>query len=74
MGTREATHAGSWYTGNGQALARQLDEWLSQVPDEISGLGKIPDVGSRAIISPYANSFHAKTYELSSPLLITSWI
>lgn len=54
MGSREASHAGSWYTDDGSSLTRQLDGWLSQVPAEISGLGQIPQSGARAVISPHA--------------------
>ena len=28
MTVRQAEHAGSWYTDDGQALGLQLDEWL----------------------------------------------
>ncbi|KAL2216628.1 MEMO1 family [Thermoascus aurantiacus ATCC 26904] len=54
MSSREPTHAGSWYSGNGQTLTRQLDQWLAQVPDEIEGLGKLPLPGARVIIAPHA--------------------
>ena len=54
MGTREASHAGSWYSASGPVLASQLDNWLSQVPDELSGMGKIPFPGARVVISPHA--------------------
>jgi MEMO1 family protein len=54
MGTREASHAGSWYSASGSTLTAQLDEWLSQVPDELPGIGKIPVPGARVVISPHA--------------------
>jgi MEMO1 family protein len=54
MGTREASHAGSWYSASGSTLKAQLDEWLSQVPDELPGIGKIPVPGARVVISPHA--------------------
>lgn len=52
MVKREASHAGSWYTGHGPTLSKQLDEWLSQVPDTIEGIGSIPPPGARVIIAP----------------------
>ncbi|CAF9906137.1 MAG: hypothetical protein HETSPECPRED_006073 [Heterodermia speciosa] len=51
---REASHAGSWYSDHKATLSRQLDEWLSQVPDTIEGVGSLPPPGSRAIIAPHA--------------------
>ena len=54
MGTREASHAGSWYSASGSTLRAQLDEWLAQVPDELPGIGKIPVPGARVVISPHA--------------------
>lgn len=55
MSTREASHAGSWYTSNGTQLARQLDSWLAAVPeDALPGADHLPIPGSRAIISPHA--------------------
>ena len=53
MSVREADHAGSWYTDNGQHLAQQLDHWLDQVPDDL-GAGKLPLPGSRAVLAPHA--------------------
>ena len=52
MGTREASHAGSWYTDDGNALSKELERNLSQVPDEIPSLGKLPVNGARIVISP----------------------
>ncbi|KAF2754521.1 UPF0103-domain-containing protein [Pseudovirgaria hyperparasitica] len=63
MPSREATHAGSWYTDNGPQLDRQLSGWLDQVPTATSGIGahsstegslQIPSTGARAIIAPHA--------------------
>ncbi|PKY02551.1 UPF0103-domain-containing protein, partial [Aspergillus campestris IBT 28561] len=54
MQSREASHAGSWYSNSKRALTRQLDEWLAQVPDEIEGIGSFPVPGARIIIAPHA--------------------
>lgn len=43
---RSASHAGSWYNGNGRELDRQLSKWLDQAGERV---GK-----ARAIISPHA--------------------
>lgn len=53
MGSREASHAGSWYSDDGETLTRQLDSWLDKVPDEVEGVGKLPIPGARVIIAPY---------------------
>lgn len=45
--SREASHAGSWYSDNQRVLTRQLDQWLGQVGDE----GPVP--GARVVIAPY---------------------
>lgn len=52
MASREASHAGSWYSDNQRSLTRQLDQWLGQVPDEIQGIGRLPVPGARVIIAP----------------------
>lgn len=52
MPSREATHAGSWYSDRPESLTRQLDHWLAQVPDEVQGLGSLPVAGARIIIAP----------------------
>lgn len=52
MPSREASHAGSWYSGDGPTLSRELDRYLAQVPDEIEGLGPLPVPGARVIIGP----------------------
>lgn len=47
MSTRRASHAGSWYTGSGKDLSRELDGWLGS----IGGGG---GAAARAIIVPHA--------------------
>ncbi|EAS29314.3 uncharacterized protein CIMG_08060 [Coccidioides immitis RS] len=54
MPSREATHAGSWYSDNAATLTRQLDEWMNRVPNEIEGIGSLPVAGARIIIAPHA--------------------
>ncbi|KAL8826161.1 MAG: hypothetical protein Q9170_007513 [Blastenia crenularia] len=54
MATREATHAGSWYTDDGPTLSLQLQSWLDKVPPSIDGIGQIPQAGARIIIAPHA--------------------
>ncbi|EXJ95831.1 hypothetical protein A1O1_00956 [Capronia coronata CBS 617.96] len=56
MTVREASHAGSWYSGNGRQLATQLDLWLSKVPEKdiLPGVEKLPLPGARVVISPHA--------------------
>lgn len=52
-GTREATHAGSWYEDSADILSRQLDDFLNRVPATIDG--KEPPIRmARVIIAPYA--------------------
>ena len=52
MTIRKASHAGSWYTDNGTALKKQLENWLDQVDPDIEGVGNIPQPGARVIIAP----------------------
>jgi AmmeMemoRadiSam system protein B len=47
-GAREATHAGSWYTSSGAALATELDGWLEAVRVD-AGVST-----PKAIIAPHA--------------------
>lgn len=47
MRTREASHAGSWYTDKGSQLSAQLTGWLGDVQLQGEAL-------SRAVISPHA--------------------
>lgn len=54
MSVREASHAGSWYSGNRRQLSQQLDEWLDKVPDQPLSDGKLPIPGARVVISPHA--------------------
>lgn len=51
MSIRAASHADSWYTGNGTALNKELREWLQQVEptDET-----FPVQGCKAVIAPHA--------------------
>lgn len=53
MQPREATHAGSWYSGSQSTLARQLDQWLALAPGELENVGSLPVPGARIIIAPY---------------------
>ena len=46
---RKATHAGSWYTNNGQQLNTQLQEYLNAAERTIPADKKL-----RAIIGPHA--------------------
>lgn len=61
MVTREASHAGSWYTNKGKLLSQQLDGWLGEVPSTTTPIGtksaeqgdvEIPTPHARAIIAP----------------------
>lgn len=50
-GTREATHADSWYEDSADVLSRQLDDFLDRVPSTIDG--KQPPISkARVIIAP----------------------
>ncbi|KAF9481387.1 UPF0103-domain-containing protein [Pholiota conissans] len=51
MAFREATHAGSWYTGDEKALDRELNEFLAKVQDTVE---PYPVRGCKAIIAPHA--------------------
>ena len=52
MATRQASHAGSWYTQQETTLSQQLDDWLAKVPETIQDVGSIPRPGARIIIAP----------------------
>ncbi|XXH05478.1 hypothetical protein Hte_011907 [Hypoxylon texense] len=52
-GTREASHAYSWYDGDPDALSSQLDGFLNDVPDSINGSG-LPIPGAKVVIAPHA--------------------
>ncbi|KAL8863898.1 MAG: hypothetical protein Q9198_010245 [Flavoplaca austrocitrina] len=54
MTTREASHAGSWYTDDGPTLSKQLQSWLDAVPSSINDISPIPQPGARIIIAPHA--------------------
>ncbi|CAO1596255.1 hypothetical protein XANCAGTX0491_000107 [Xanthoria calcicola] len=54
MTTREASHAGSWYTDDGPTLSKQLQSWLDAVPSSINGISPIPQPGARIIMAPHA--------------------
>ncbi|KIM34077.1 hypothetical protein M408DRAFT_90130 [Serendipita vermifera MAFF 305830] len=49
---RRATHANSWYDGNGSKLNRQLESWLGDV--QSSDTFSPPVKGCKAIIGPHA--------------------
>jgi len=51
MGTREASHAGSWYEDDPSELSRQLDEFLGRVPETLDE-SSLPIPGARVIIAP----------------------
>ena len=55
MGTREASHAGSWYEDDPDQLSSQLDEFLKAVPETLDG-SNLPVPGARVIIAPYVGS------------------
>lgn len=55
QGTREATHAGSWYEDDAEDLSRQLDGWVDDVPTTI-GDKELPIPKARVIIAPYVCS------------------
>lgn len=61
MTTREASHAGSWYSADPATLSRQLDSWLDAVPATTKPIGPvssrggdvdIPSRGARVIVAP----------------------
>ncbi|KAI9656404.1 MAG: hypothetical protein M1831_004656 [Alyxoria varia] len=67
-GSREASHAGSWYSAHSQTLSAQLDQWLDTVPNISTCTGPIsskagsiaaaqasfPTPGARVVIAPHA--------------------
>ncbi|KAK4187811.1 protein MEMO1 [Podospora australis] len=53
MGTRDASHAGSWYDDDDQVLSKELDEFLSRVPNTLNN-SDLPVSGARVIIAPHA--------------------
>ncbi|KAI1097878.1 UPF0103-domain-containing protein [Jackrogersella minutella] len=52
-GTREASHADSWYTGDPDTLSDELDDFLSRVPDSIDE-NALPIPGAKVVIAPHA--------------------
>jgi predicted class III extradiol MEMO1 family dioxygenase len=50
-GTREASHADSWYDGNQGKLSKQLDGFLADVPSSIND-SSLPIPGAKVIIAP----------------------
>ncbi|KAK2601663.1 hypothetical protein QQS21_004814 [Conoideocrella luteorostrata] len=53
MGTRNAGKAGSWYVASPDELDRELDDYLSEVPDTVDG-SSLPIKGARIVIAPHA--------------------
>ncbi|KAK8165206.1 MEMO1 family [Phyllosticta citrichinensis] len=62
MPSREASHAGSWYSSSKSTLSSELDQWLEAVPASTEGIRPasqditidLPSAGARAIIAPHA--------------------
>ncbi|KAJ2504356.1 hypothetical protein IWW47_002564 [Coemansia sp. RSA 2052] len=61
MTVRKASHAGSWYTDDGEQLNEELESWLEAVPATVSAVAAatetvspVPVSGVRAIIGPHA--------------------
>ncbi|RKP14854.1 UPF0103-domain-containing protein [Piptocephalis cylindrospora] len=57
MPIRKASHAGAWYSDDESKLTRQLDQWLSLVPEttHVKDVDlPIPVPNARAIIAPHA--------------------
>ncbi|KAK4038834.1 protein MEMO1 [Parachaetomium inaequale] len=53
MGTREASHAGTWYEEDAEELSSQLDHFLGRVPVTLDDT-QLPIQGARVIIAPHA--------------------
>jgi AmmeMemoRadiSam system protein B len=51
MGTREASHAGTWYEEDAEELSSQLDHFLDRVPANLDDT-QLPIQGARVIIAP----------------------
>jgi len=64
MGTREASHAGSWYEDDPVGLSQQLDEFLGRVPDTLDQIS-LPIPSARVIIAPYVLSILLRLKEYS---------
>ncbi|KAJ2204909.1 hypothetical protein IW143_005436, partial [Coemansia sp. RSA 520] len=60
MTVRQATHAGSWYTDDREQLDYELQQWLDNVPEQVTEVipvgdsCPVPVKGIRAIIGPHA--------------------
>ncbi|KAI1496087.1 MEMO1 family [Biscogniauxia marginata] len=52
-GTREASHAYTWYDGDPDTLSKQLDGFLGDVPSSIND-NSLPITGAKVIIAPHA--------------------
>ncbi|KAI5862995.1 memo-like protein-domain-containing protein [Durotheca rogersii] len=52
-GTREASHAFSWYDGDAASLSSQLDSFLADVPSSIHD-SSLPIPGAKIVIAPHA--------------------
>ncbi|KAI0598459.1 MEMO1 family [Biscogniauxia sp. FL1348] len=52
-GTREASHAYSWYEGDPDTLSKQLDGFLADVPNSINN-SNVPITGAKIVIAPHA--------------------
>ncbi|RIA84778.1 MEMO1 family, partial [Glomus cerebriforme] len=52
--SRNACHAGSWYTNQRSQLDKELTQWLDEVPPTMEDGVPIPVPGARAIIAPHA--------------------
>ncbi|KAI1638756.1 MEMO1 family [Biscogniauxia mediterranea] len=52
-GTREASHAYSWYEGDPDTLSKQLDGFLADVPNSIND-SSVPITGAKVVIAPHA--------------------
>ncbi|KAI1871943.1 uncharacterized protein JN550_004146 [Neoarthrinium moseri] len=52
-GTREASHADSWYVGDPGQLNKELDGYLATVPSSINE-SSLPIPGAKVVIAPHA--------------------
>ncbi|CAJ2500187.1 Uu.00g030400.m01.CDS01 [Anthostomella pinea] len=52
-GTREASHAYSWYDGDRDVLSAKLDSFLDDVPSSINN-SNLPIPGAKVVIAPHA--------------------
>eukprot|EP00741_Cyanophora_paradoxa_P013359 tig00020684_g12901.t1 len=61
-GTRAASHAGSWYTADGQTLRRELEGWLQERS------GQKNSAGVRGVIAPHAG------FRYSGPVAASAYV